>query len=98
PPIPEDVVAAVEAHSFDSLDQLCWRNSELDFASLESLIDSLNAPPPRAGLVRGNEASDLETLTALSRDPDIRKLATGSRRLRLLWESCQIPDFRKLTA
>jgi ATP-dependent RNA helicase SUPV3L1/SUV3 len=96
PPIPEDVVAAVEAHSFDSLDQLCWRNSELDFASLESLIDSLNAPPPRAGLVRGNEASDLETLTALSRDPDIRKLATGRRRMRLLWDACQIPDFRKL--
>jgi ATP-dependent RNA helicase SUPV3L1/SUV3 len=96
PPIPEEVVAAVEAHSFDSLDQLCWRNSDLDFASLDSLIDSLNAPPPRAGLVRGNEASDLETLTALSRDPDIRKLATGRRRMRLLWDACQIPDFRKL--
>jgi ATP-dependent RNA helicase SUPV3L1/SUV3 len=96
PPIPEDVVAAVEAHTFDSLDQLCWRSSDLDFASLDSLIDSLNAPPPRAGLVRGNEASDLETLTALSRDPDIRKLATGRQRLRLLWDACQIPDFRKL--
>jgi ATP-dependent RNA helicase SUPV3L1/SUV3 len=96
PPIPEEVVAAVEAHSFDSLDQLCWRNSDLDFASLDSLIDSLSAPPPRAGLVRGNEASDLETLTALSRDPDIRNLAIGRRRMRLLWDACQIPDFRKL--
>ena len=48
------------------------------------------------GLVRGNEASDLETLTALARDPDIRKLATGRRRMRLLWDACQIPDFRKL--
>ncbi len=96
PPIPEEVVAAVEAHTFESLDQLCWRNSDLDFASVDSLIDSLNAPPPRAGLVRGNEASDLETLTALARDGDIRKLATGRRRLRLLWDACQIPDFRKL--
>jgi ATP-dependent RNA helicase SUPV3L1/SUV3 len=96
PPIPDEVVAAVEAHSFDSLEMLCWRNSALDFASLDGLIDSLNAPPPRAGLMRGNEASDLETLTALSRDPDIRKLATGRRRLRLLWDACQIPDFRKL--
>jgi ATP-dependent RNA helicase SUPV3L1/SUV3 len=96
PPIPEDVVAAVEAHNFDSLEMLCWRNSDLDFASLEALLDSLNAPPPRQGLVRGNEASDVETLTALSRDPDIRKLATGRRRVRLLWDACQIPDFRKL--
>ncbi|WP_158924887.1 helicase-related protein [Acidisphaera sp. S103] len=96
PSIPDEVVAAVEAHSFDSLETLCWRNSDLDFASLDSLIDSLNAPPPRPGLMRGNEASDLETLTALSRDPDIRKLANGRRRMRLLWDSCQIPDFRKL--
>jgi ATP-dependent RNA helicase SUPV3L1/SUV3 len=95
-PIPEDVVAAVEAHSFDSLDMLCWRNSDLDFTHIDRLIDSLNAPPPGPGLVRGNEASDLETLTALARDPDIRKLATGRRRMHLLWDSCQIPDFRKL--
>jgi ATP-dependent RNA helicase SUPV3L1/SUV3 len=96
PPIPEDVVAAVEAHNFDSLEMLCWRNSDLDFSALDPLIDSLNAPPPRPGLMRGNEASDLETLTALSRDPDIRKLAFGRRRMRLLWDACQIPDFRKL--
>jgi ATP-dependent RNA helicase SUPV3L1/SUV3 len=96
PPIPDEVVAAVEAHSFDSLDMLCWRNSDLDFSSLDGLIDSLNAPPPRPGLMRGNEASDMETLTALSRDPDIRKLANGRRRMRLLWDACQIPDFRKL--
>ncbi|HEY0425683.1 MAG TPA: helicase-related protein, partial [Rhodopila sp.] len=96
PPIPEDVVAAVEAHHFESLEMLCWRNSDLDFSSLEGLIDSLNAPPPRSALVRGNEASDLETLTTLSRDPDIRKLAIGRRRMRLLWDACQIPDFRKL--
>ena len=95
-PIPDEVVAAVEAHRFDSLDMLCWRNSDLDFTSIDGLIDSLNAPPPRQGLVRGNEASDMETLTALARDPDIRKLANGRRRMRLLWDSCQIPDFRKL--
>ena len=96
PPIPDEVVSAVQAHTFESLDVLCWRNSDLDFGSIDGLIDSLNAPPPRVGLVRGNEASDLETLTTLARDPEIRKLTTGRRRMRLLWEACQIPDFRKL--
>src|ERR1700688_4215241 len=66
PPIPGDVVGAVAAHNFDALEMLCWRNSDLDFSSLDGLMDSLNAPPPRPGLVRGNEASDLETLTALA--------------------------------
>jgi ATP-dependent RNA helicase SUPV3L1/SUV3 len=96
PPIPDETVAAVEAHVFDSLDMLRWRNSDLDFTGLDQLLDSLNAPAPRPGLVRGNDATDLETLTALARDPDIRKLAQGRRRLRLLWDACQIPDFRKL--
>ena len=96
PPIPDEMVSAVEAHNFDALEMLCWRNSDLNFASLDGLLDSLNAPPPGPGLMRGNEASDLETLTTLARDPEIRKLAYGRRRIRLLWDACQIPDFRKL--
>ncbi|HVZ09049.1 helicase-related protein [Rhodopila sp.] len=97
PPLSDDVVAAVESHHFEPLDMLCWRNSDLDFAGVDALLDSLTTPPPRPGLVRGNDASDLETLLALSRDGDIRKLAVGRTRLRLLWDACQIPDFRKLT-
>ncbi len=97
PPIPEETVNAIEAHNFDPLDQICWRNNDLDFAHLDSLLDSLQAPAPRAGLVKGNDASDFETLSALAREPEIRDLARGRTRVRLLWEACQIPDFRKLT-
>jgi len=96
PPLPDDVVAQVEAHSFEPLDCLAWRNSVLDFRDPDSLLASLTAPPPGPGLVRGNDASDLETLTALAREPDIRRLAHGRGMVRRLWEACQIPDFRKL--
>src|ERR1700722_9883792 len=75
PPLTDEVVAAVEAHNFDALEVLCWRNDELDFSGIDPLLDSLSAPPPRAGLIKGNDASDLETLVALSRDPDIRAMA-----------------------
>ena len=55
------------------------------------------APPPGPGLVRGNDATDLETLAALAREPEIRDAgARAARAVRLLWEACQIPDFRKL--
>jgi ATP-dependent RNA helicase SUPV3L1/SUV3 len=97
PPLADEIVAAVEAHNFDPLETLCWRNSDLDFSGIDALLESLTAPPPGPGLVRGNDSSDLETLLALSRDPDIRKLARGRSRMRLLWDACQIPDFRKLT-
>ncbi len=46
--------------------------------------------------MKGNDASDLETLAALAREPETRKLAHGRAQVRLLWECCQIPDFRKL--
>ncbi len=97
PPLPDELVAQVEAHSFEALDQLCWRNSELDFRRIDNLLDSLLSPPPGPGLVRGNDATDLQTLAALARDPDIRRMAQGRPMVRALWDACQIPDFRKLT-
>jgi ATP-dependent RNA helicase SUPV3L1/SUV3 len=36
------------------------------------------------------------TLTALGQDAGIRNLAHGRGATKLLWEACQIPDFRKL--
>jgi ATP-dependent RNA helicase SUPV3L1/SUV3 len=93
----EDIARAVEEHQFEPLEQLAWRNSALDFTSVDLLLDSLNAPPPRRGLVRGNEATDVETLDALARDPDIRAMARSRRRVQALWDACQIPDFRKLS-
>jgi ATP-dependent RNA helicase SUPV3L1/SUV3 len=96
PPLPDELVAAVEAHAFEPLEQLAWRNSDLDFSSVEALLASLTAPPSRAGLVRGQDATDLLTLEALNADADIRKSAQGKAATRLLWEACQIPDFRKL--
>ena len=96
PPLTDPIIEAVEQHRFDAIEQLAWRNAELDFTSPDALLASLLAPPPHAGLVRGNEASDVETLAALVADPDIRARAVGRKQTRLLWEACQIPDFRKL--
>ncbi|CAH2599581.1 DNA helicase [Rhodovastum atsumiense] len=96
PPLEPELAAQVEAHSFEPLTQLCWRSSELDFTHVDALLDTLLAPPPGPGLVRGNDATDLETLAALAREPEMRGLARGRGRVRLLWDACQIPDFRKL--
>jgi len=96
PALPEELVGAIENHRFDPLEHLSWRNAELDLASPETLLASLLVPPPRPGLVSGREASDLQTLSQLARDPEIRAQAQGRAATRLLWEACQIPDFRKL--
>ena len=96
PPLEDEMVRAVEQHNFEPLEQLTWRNAELDLSSVDALLDSLQRPPPRLGLVRGPDATDLETLAALAKETEIRHLARGRRLVRLLWETCGIPDFRKL--
>ncbi len=95
-PMPPQLVEAVETHSFEPLGQLFWRNENLDFSHLDALVASLQAPPRHRALVRGNDASDLLTLRTLAADPEIRGRAARGSRLRLLWECCQLPDFRKL--
>ncbi len=96
-PLPEDIIEAVETHRFEPLTQLVWRNATLDFDTIDGLLSSLLTPPPRAGLARGNDSSDLTTLTALMREPGLRDEARGRGRVRLLWDACQIPDFRKIS-
>ncbi len=96
PGLPDELVEAVEAHRFDPLEQIFWRNSALDLSGPDALLASLLVAPPRPGLAHGREASDLQTLDQLSRENEIRALARGRTATRLLWEACQIPDFRKL--
>ena len=96
PELPEDVALAVESHRFDPLEQLHWRSSALDFSDAQALLVSLLAPPSHPGLIAGREASDLLTLDQLCHEAEIRELARGRTATRLLWEACQIPDFRKL--
>ncbi|MDD2876862.1 MAG: helicase-related protein [Acidiphilium sp.] len=95
-PLTDELISAVESHAFDPLEQLAWRNSTLDFTSIEALLASLLAAPDRIGLTRGHDSSDLLTLSALSGDAAIRDRARNPRAMRLLWDACQIPDFRKL--
>ena len=92
----EDAVAAIEAHRFKPIARLMWRNARLSFASVPALLDSLDAAPASPGLTRAREAEDQASLRALWEEGDIRRMADHPERIRLLWEVCQIPDFRKV--
>ncbi|NHN87841.1 helicase-related protein [Acetobacter conturbans] len=96
PPIPDNIIEAVETHQFDPLERLIWRNDALDFSSPRALMASLSLPPPMRGLQASEPTSDALTLAALLNEPQILAAATGRARTKLLWDVCQIPDFRKL--
>lgn len=92
----DEVVKAVEAHSFDAVDAVYWRNRLLDFSSPRALLRSLERRPPKRYLMRPRDADDHQALAALARDADVEARATNPAAVRLLWEVCQIPDFRKI--
>jgi ATP-dependent RNA helicase SUPV3L1/SUV3 len=95
-PMEAEIVEAVENHRFDPLRHLMWRNAELDFRSIDALRESLQERPPVAGLIRQGNAEDQQALDHLAKDPELAALGVGRDRVRLLWEICQVPDFRKL--
>src|SRR5690242_10142474 len=95
-PIEPEVVEAVETRRFDPLKRLYWRNSRLRFDTLGALLKSLDERPPVPFLIQAREADDQAALQALARVADIKDAATNPARIRLLWEVCQIPDFRKV--
>ncbi|WP_237442384.1 helicase-related protein [Saccharibacter sp. 17.LH.SD] len=95
-PMPVDMVNAIEEHRFDPIRQLYWRQTKLDYKSPEALLTSLMNKPPHPGLITGRIASDLDVLTTLISLPEIRQAARGHKATQLLWEACQIPDFRKI--
>ncbi|MCK8784841.1 DNA helicase [Roseomonas sp. NAR14] len=95
-PLDDGMVEKIEGHHFEPLETLAWRSSDLDFASIDGLLDSLARPPEQPGLAKGNDATDHITLEALSREPEVRALADRPGRVKQLWDACQVPDFRKL--
>ncbi|MCX5615583.1 helicase-related protein [Bombella sp. TMW 2.2559] len=96
PPMSQELIKAVEDHHFESIKAIYWRQTNLDYSSPETLLHSLMSKPPRPGLITGRTASDLDVLTGLMQMEDIREVARGHKATELLWDVCQIPDFRKL--
>ncbi|PNG27469.1 helicase-related protein [Methylocella silvestris] len=97
PPFDEDLVEALEAHRFDSVRMLQWRNASLDFSSIRSLAASLDVLPNAPGLTRAPLAEDQMVLDIASREEKIMREAATKADVARLWDCCQIPDYRKLS-
>jgi ATP-dependent RNA helicase SUPV3L1/SUV3 len=93
-----DLVDRLESHSFDQVGVLQWRNRKLDFSSIDRLKESLRETPDLNRLARARMVDDVIALDNVSRDPDMRDRSKGPAAVALLWEMCQIPDYRKISA
>ncbi|MDD9927746.1 MAG: helicase-related protein, partial [Rhodospirillaceae bacterium] len=95
-PLDDETVEAIETHQYDTLERLSWRNREFDFRTPQLLLESLSRRPSSHLLYRAREADDFRTLKDLVADPDVVERAANPAAVRLLWDVCQIPDFRKV--
>jgi ATP-dependent RNA helicase SUPV3L1/SUV3 len=95
PPLDEELSGMIEAHAFDPVTLLQWRNAALDFSSLEALSASLDEAPDLPGLTRAPISEDQVALEAAMRDATVRRHAKTRADIERLWDVCQIPDYRK---
>ncbi len=95
-PLSDDLVEQIESHHFDSLKVLQWRNSALDFSSAATLRRSLDTVPTEDGLARTPTGDDITALEHLLRDLAISDMVRGEKAVELLWDVCQVPDYRKI--
>ncbi|HRJ01167.1 MAG TPA: helicase-related protein, partial [Hyphomonas sp.] len=95
PPFKEEEWKAIEAHRFDPVDAIRWRSSALDFASLKTLIRSLEKPSGNPVLIHNPHALDEWVLRRMGEDSGIGPNVSGERKVRRLWDLARLPDFRK---
>ena len=87
----------LENHKFENIQFLFWRNSNLNFNNPISLIRSLDDRPRKDWLKKIHECEDEKALKFFLRDKNFKNIKFNEKKLHLLWECCQIPDFVKKT-
>ncbi len=96
-PMQPEMVGRIENHDFEPFFYAQWRNSDLDFTSLSALQNSLDKPPAQKGLRRVIGTEDEAAFERFANNSEIADGIITASDVRLLWDVCQIPDFRNLT-
>jgi len=91
----DEQIEKIENHKFDNIQNIFWRNTNLNFTSSLSLINSLNEKPKNENLVRNKDLIDESTFRYLISEKPNLNFRNNDHFVKLLWECCQIPDFTK---
>ena len=97
-PLDAELIERLENHNFEPIRTLQWRNRAMDFSTLFALRESLREIPAMARLARARMADDVFALEAIAGDTELAPLANSPAAVALLWDVCQIPDYRKISA
>ncbi|PPR46048.1 MAG: hypothetical protein CFH17_00149 [Alphaproteobacteria bacterium MarineAlpha5_Bin7] len=90
------IIKKIEEHDFETINKIYWRNSEIDFHSVNTVLNSLKEFPVYDYFIHKKNAEDELNFRALSNDPEIKQYLTNSISIQCLWDVCRIPDFQKI--
>jgi|GEM_PF-109720 len=95
-PMDDDDIARIDNHMFEPLRYAEWRNTDLDFTSLDTLQNTLAMKAPQKGLRRIAPAPDEMALSRLLGTHELVGDIKTPAQVKQFWDICQIPDFRNL--
>lgn len=90
------VVDAIENSRYKPIKKIQWRNADLDYRSPKTLLKSLNVNSSNRILERTGEIADIEILEELIDYGMFPEDYLTPSQVQLLWEVCQIPDFKNV--
>jgi len=90
-----DEIEKLEKHELNKIDMLYWRNSEINFDSLDNLISSLEKNTDNEFLKRISDCEDEKVLKFLIKNDNNLKSKLLKENIKTFWDCCQIPDFSK---
>ena len=88
-------IEKIEKHELSRINVIYWRNSELNFDSLEKLNRSLEKKPNSELFKRIADCEDEKILKLLTKSNNKIEINNAKDVIKILWECCQIPDFSK---
>ena len=94
--IDQKIIQSIEEHNFNDVNKIYWRNSKIDFTSVNSVINSLKEYPIKDYFIHKKNAEDEINFKFLSRDKEIISYLCNETSTKLLWDVCRIPDFQKI--
>ncbi len=89
-------IQSIENHNYNQLQKIYWRNSNLNFISVETLLNSLKEFPIQNFFIHKKNAADEINFRNLIDDIEIKNYLTNTNNIKLLWDICRIPDFEKI--
>ena len=92
-----ETIDNIQAHKFEPVKKIFWRNHLLSFKSSYDLKNSLLKIPKNQRLILKKDAEDQKFLFGFLKNKTLASSIEDSISLKQLWDVCRIPDYQNIS-